>query len=499
MTTFPEYESFDALALGNLVRRGVVSPAELLEAAIERAERLNPRINAIVLKMYEQARLAAQSKIPQGMFSGVPFLLKDLLADYAGVPQTSGSQFTKDWIPKRDSDLITRFKQAGLIVFGKTNVPEFGLSSVTEPVLFGATRNPWNLDYSPGGSSGGSAAAVAAGILPMAHGNDGGGSIRIPASYCGLFGLKPSRGRTAIGSEILRMWESMVAEHVLTRSVRDSAAMLDVLSAGGVEPAATTSSQTESFLSALDQSPRKLQIALMDVPFFPASVDPAYTNSVHQAGVLCQQLGHVVEPVSMQINSAEVARAYIIVIAGEISASIKRFQLALGRKPKGRDLERQTLLLVHIGDHISAADFAWARNILETASQRMAQFFNDYDVLMTPTMAAPPPLVGALKPDIFEQGVLELLTHVPFAALLHKVLDHAASRNFSLYPFTPIFNVSGQPAMSVPLYWDENKLPIGIQFAARFGDEATLLQLAKQLEDANPWFTKQPQLVDEKI
>ena len=494
MTTFPEYESFDALALANLVRRGVVSPSELLEAAIERAERWNPHINAIILKMYDEARMAAQSKIPPGMFSGVPFLLKDLLADYAGVPLTSGSRLTKDYIPKRDSDLVRRFKQTGLIVFGKTNVPEFGLSTVTESVLFGPARNPWNTEHSPGGSSGGSAAAVAAGILPMAHGNDGGGSIRIPASYCGLFGLKPSRGRTAIGSEILRMWESLVVEHVLTRSVRDSAAMLDILSSGGVDSVKPAPDQAESFLSSLDKPARKLQIALMDQPFYQASVDPAYTNSVHQAGVLCQELGHVVEPVNMQINGSEVARAHVIVLAGEIAASIKRFQKALGRKAKSRDLERQTLLLAHIGDHISAADYAWARNILETASLRMGQFFNDYDVLMTPTMARPPPLIGALTPDAFEQGMMELLTHVPFPAVLHKVLDHAAARNFSLCPFTPVFNVSGQPAMSVPLFFDENKLPIGIQFAARFGDEATLLNLAKQLEDANPWFAKQPKL-----
>jgi amidase len=494
MTTFPEYGSFDALALANLVQRGVVSPTELLDAAIERAEQWNPHINAIIYKMYDQAYLALQAKIPQGPFSGVPFLLKDLLADYGGIPLSSGSRYTQNWIPKRDSALVKHIKDAGLIVFGKTNVPELGLSSVTEPELFGPTRNPWDLSRTPGGSSGGSAAAVAAGIVPMAHGNDGGGSIRIPASYCGLFGLKPSRGRTAVGSEILRMWESMVVEHVLTRSVRDSAAMLDVLSGHGMELPPALPKMEESFLASLGKPLRPLQIALTDQPFFPAPVSPDYVMSVHQAGNLCQQLGHSVEMIAMQINSTDVARAYLTMIACEITASLKRFSVAMKTKLKNRDLERQTMLVNTIGEHMTAADVAWARDVLETASLHMAQFFSDYDVLMTPTMAAPPPLIGALKPDLFEQSILELITHVPFPPLLHKALGQAAIKNFAYYPFTPIFNISGQPAMSVPLYWDAQQLPIGIQFAARYGEEALLLQLAQQLEEAQPWFARQPQL-----
>jgi amidase len=494
MTTFPEYGSFDALALANLVQRGVVSPAELLDAAIERAEHWNPHINAIIYKMYEHARLAVHAKIPRGLFTGVPFLLKDFLADYAGVPLSSGSRFTQHWVPKHDSALVTHIKEAGLIVFGKTNVPEFGLSSMTEPELFGPTRNPWNLAHTPGGSSGGSAAAVAAGIVPMAHGNDGAGSIRIPASYCGLFGLKPSRSRTAVGSELLRMWESMVVEHVLTRSVRDSAAMLDVLSGHGLEVTPALPPQSVSFLSDLSKPLRPLQIALTDQPFFPAAVASDYVMSVHKAGALCQQLGHSVEVVTMKINSAEVARAYLMMIAGEMTASLKRFSVAMKANLKNRDIERQTMLINHIGEHISAADVSWARATLEAASLHMTQFFSDYDVLMTPTMAAPAPLIGGLKPDLFETSVLELLTHVPFASLLHKALDHAALKNFAYYPFTPIFNISGQPAMSVPMYWDAQGMPIGIQFAARYGEESLLLQLAQQIEEAQPWFAKQPEL-----
>jgi amidase len=494
MTTFPEYESFDALGLANLVRRGVVSPAELLQAAIERVETWNPKINAIVYKMYDRARSSVRHEIPKGSFSGVPFLLKDLLADYAGAPMSSGSRFTENWIPKRDSELVHRIKQSGLIVFGKTNVPEFGLSPVTEPALFGPTRNPWNLAYSSGGSSGGAAAAVAAGIVPIAHGNDGGGSIRIPASYCGLFGLKPSRGRTPTGSDMMRMWESMAVEHVLSRSVRDSAAMLDVLSGPELGSSISLPKIEGSFLQRLDEPIRKLQIGFTDQPFFSADVDHEVAAYLDKASRLCQDLGHTVELVSIKIDSADVARAYIIVIAGEIAASLKRFGDVMGRKPKHHDLEPMTAIVKHIGESMSAADFAWASGVLDKASRHMAEFFNDYDVLMTPTMPGPPPKVGEQVPDFLEQSMLGLLTHIPFRPLLHKALERAATRNFSFYPFTPIFNISGQPAMSVPLYWDKNGLPVGIQFAAAKGDEATLLQLALQLEQAAPWADKRPPL-----
>jgi amidase len=494
MTIFADYESFDALGLAALVQRGVVSPAELLTTAIEQAERLNPEINAIIYKMYDEARAVVRSDISPGIFQGVPFLLKDLLADYAGVPLSSGSRFTENWIPRRDSELVRRLKNSGLIIFGKTNVPEFGLSAVTEPVLFGPSRNPWNVEYSPGGSSGGSAAAVAAGIVPMAHGNDGGGSIRIPASYCALFGLKPSRGRTAAGSDIMRMWETMVVEHVLTRSVRDSAAMLDVLAGPQLGSSISLPKSNHSFLASLDKPVKKLKIAVIDQPFFAAEVAPEYITHLNKAALLCQDLGHVVDSTSLKIDSTDVARAYIIIIAGEMAASIKRFSEVLGHKPKNRDIERQTAVICHIGEHVSGADFAWAANTLEIATRKMAEFFEEYDVIMTPTMPGPPPKIGELKPDFIEQSMLELLTHVPFSPLLHKVLEHAANRNFAIYPFTPIFNISGQPAISVPLYWDSMGLPIGIQFASRVGDEEILLQLGRQLEIALPWGDKKPKI-----
>jgi amidase len=326
----------------------------------------------------------------------------------------------------------------------------------------------------------------------MAHGNDGGGSIRIPSSYCGLFGLKPSRGRIPSGSEVMRMWETMVVEHVLTRSVRDSAAMLDVLSGPVVGSSIALPKPEASFLQGLEQPLRPLRMGFTEVPFFPATVDEQMGDYLGRATHLCQDLGHQVEPVSLKIDSIEVARAYVIVIAGEMAASIKRLSDIMGHKAKHADLERATAVICHIGDYLSAADFAWAGDVLESASRDMAGFFEEYDVLITPTMPSPPPLVGTLGPDFIEQGVLELLTHVPFVTLLQKALDHAAARNFAYYPFTPIFNISGQPAMSVPLYWDQKGLPVGIQFAGRVGGEGMLLQLARQLEVACPWADKRP-------
>ncbi|MDR3491902.1 MAG: amidase [Gammaproteobacteria bacterium] len=492
MKNFPEYESFDGLGLAGLVQRKVVSPEELLEAAIERIEARNPQLNAVIYKMYDQAKESLKD-IPQGPFQGVPFLLKDLLADYAGVPLSSGSCFTKNWIPQRDGELVRRFKKSGLIILGKTNVPEFGLSYVTEPELYGPTRNPWDVSRSPGGSSGGSAAAVAAGMVPMAHGNDGGGSIRIPASYCGLFGFKPSRGRNASGTQVMRAWEAMVAEHVLTRSVRDSAAMMDVLAGPEVGSFVSMPAPEHSFLSCLEQPVRKLQIALLEKPFFPASISFESLSGVNRAATLCKQLGHTVDSVSLNINGSEVALAYIIVLAGEMSATLKRISDVMGRKPKHREIELQTEFLVSVGANMKSADFSWATDVLTDAAKHMAHFFQDYDVLMTPTMPSAPPLIGVVKPDFFELSMMEVLSHVPITPLLRKAMERGAAKNFAMIPYTPIFNISGQPAMSVPLFMDDAGLPLGIQFAAATGAEETLFQLAAQLEIAMPWFDNTPE------
>jgi amidase len=377
-----------------------------------------------------------------------------------------------------------------LNIIGKTNTPEFGLSPVTEPEALGPTRNPWDVTRTSGGSSGGSAAAVAAGMVPIAHGSDGAGSLRIPAAYCGVFGLKPSRGRTPIGPYFVRVWQGMVIEHVLTRSVRDSAAMLDVLSGPELGSPISLPKSDVSFLESINEPPRKLRIGLIEHPFFPAQIDEEYLTALKKSAQLCEHLGHTVEPAVLKIDHEEVSKAFLILISAETASDLKFLMDIVGRKPKHNELERQTAVVCEVGYHFTAADYAWASQILDVTARRVAEFFLQYDVMLTPAMAGPPPLIGQFKPDRVEQTMLELLRWVPRRQLLLKFMQRAGARNFGFTPFTPLFNISGNPAMSVPLYQDQNNLPIGIQFVGRMGEEATLLQLANQLEQAKPWALK---------
>ncbi len=488
MIKFPEYESFDGLGLANLVKSGVISPVELLEAAIERVSLWNPKLNAVVHPLYDFARQAVQSEIPTGLFQGVPFLLKDLLAEYAGAPLSAGSRFVHGFMSTKDNEMVKRFKKSGVIIFGKTNTPELGTSFVTEPELFGPTRNPWDLARTVGGSSGGSAAAVAAGIVPVAHANDGAGSIRVPSAYCGVFGLKPSRGRTPVGPDVMRVWQGMVVEHVISRSVRDSAAMLDVLAGPELGSPISLPPAGYSFLAALEDRPVKLRIAFMEEAFFPAKVSEEHKKAVQDAASLCQQLGHIVEPAALKINNCdEVMQAFMTVVAAEFASLMKVLSKLMGKKPRRIDLELLNLLTYQIGINLKASDFVLAMKVFDRVERELAEYFQEYDVLITPTMPGPPPLIGELQPKTLEKIVLQLFSYLPFNFITRGIAKQLAARCFEVSPFTPLFNITGQPAMSVPLYWDKQGLPIGIQFAARMGDEKTLLQLAHQLEKAKPW------------
>lgn len=495
MPTFAEYELFDGLGLADLVKSGVVSPTELVTASIERIEKLNPAINAVIYKLYDQALDSSKQKIPDGVFQGVPFLLKDLLADLSGVPLQFGSRFAKNWISPRDSELVRRMKNAGLIMLGKTNTPEFGLSPITEPKLFGATRNPWDLTRVSGGSSGGSAAAVAACMVPMAHGGDGAGSIRLPSAYCGIFGLKPSRGRTPTGPNAMRVWQGMVVEHVMTRSVRDSAAMLDVLCGPELGSPIALPSPKKSFLSALKDPLPSLRIAVSNEPFFPSTVHPEYKNAVEKAARLCEALGHQVEIAGPKINYDNVILAFMIMISADTAAGIQMLGDAIGPNANYDDLETTTAVICEVGQHFSAKDFVWASHVLDMTGRQIAEFLTRYDILLTPTMAVPPPFVGQFQPAPLERKVLKFMRQVPYGPLLRRLTKTLAKKHFSFAPFTPLANITGQPAMSVPLYWDSEGLPIGIHFAGRVGDDLMLLQLAAQLEEAQPWSEKKPRFL----
>lgn len=495
MTVFKEYDRYDAIGLAELVKKKEIAPAELCEEAILRIEKLNPELNAVIYPMYDLAR-SCISHIPQdGIFAGVPFLLKDLLCEYAGVPMTSGSKALRDYIPVADSEMVLRYKRAGLVILGKTNCPEFGLMPYTEPDLHGPTRNPWNPAHSCGGSSGGSAAAVSAGMVPMASGGDGGGSIRIPASSCGLFGLKPSRGRTPAGPHFGEIWQGMVAEHVLSRSVRDSAAALDVLQGADAGAPYIIAPPQRPYLEEMELSPGKLRIALSVRSPICAPVHPECEKAVYETAKLLLQLGHEVEEDCPEIDGVRLAQCYATLYYGEVAADIKQIELLNGKRVRRQDLEPITWFLGLLGRTVSAGDFVLARRYWNEAARAMGRFHGKYDLYMTPTVAFPPPKIGESKPKPIELALLRTLNALGIGKpmIWSGLPDKMFTESLTKVPFTQLANFTGQPAMSVPLHWTADNLPVGVQFIAPFGDEAALFRLASQLEKARPWFDRTPQ------
>jgi amidase len=489
MGGFAEYTDYDGLGLAELIRSGQVQPIELVEAAIDRIEALNPRLNAVVERTYNRARVQALGDLPDGPFRGVPFLLKDLMALDAGVPARMGSRLFRDYVPERDSEIVRRYKAAGLIIVGRTNTPEFGLSTVTEPVLYGPCRNPWDLARSPGGSSGGSAAAVAAGLVPVAHGSDGGGSIRIPASCCGLFGLKPTRARTPSGPDRADSWQGLSCDHVLSRSVRDSAALLDAAAGPDVGAPYYAPPPSRPFLEEVGADPGCLRIAFSARPFLPGVVHEDCRQGLEETVALLQDLGHQVEEAAPRIDAEVFLKAFTVFACGETRAAVEVGQDLLGRRAKARDLEPATWAAGLMGGAMSAGEQAWALSLLKGIARQVAPFFEEYDVLLTPTLAGPPLIIGEQRlPGIQALG-LEVLNRLHAGRLIRFLAQLAgtAAAMLSRAPFTPPFNATGQPAMSVPLCWNQAGLPIGMQFVARYGDEATLFRLAGQLEAARPW------------
>ena len=490
---FDEYERYDGLGLGDLVARSEVSASELAEIAISRIEAINPKLNAVVHTMFESGRDSAAQ--PQhGPFAGVPFLLKDMFASVAGEPMTMGSRALADFRPDYDCTVVRRYRAAGLVFLGKTNMSEFGLMPVSEPDLFGPALNPWNLNHTPGGSSGGAAAAVASGMVPVAHAVDGGGSTRIPASCCGLFGLKPSRGRLPYGPavDLKGGWAGGAMEHVVTRSVRDSAALLDATH--GAEPGDPYSAAAPEspFLAALDSEPRQLRIAFTRDPLLGNQTHPDCIAAADDAASLCADLGHEVEEAHPPLPKQKVTVAFLIVIASELAHALTLFREHAGRTPAMGEFEPATRALMMIGQRLKSADLADALSVLRRVTFDLAGFFERHDILLTPTMAFPPPRIGELALRKSELLQLSLLRALPSRFLSLKALEEMSGQVFEKTANPMLFNITGQPAMSVPLFWNKDGLPIGVQFAGRFGEEATLFALAHQLEQARPWFDRRP-------
>ncbi len=492
MAAFGDYADFDGLDLAGLVRRREVAPTELVEAAIARIEASNPRLNAVVNKLYERARAAASAPLGDGPFAGVPFVLKDLDAAMAGVPLTASCRALADFVPDRDSEMVARYKRAGLIVVGQTSTPEFGILPVTESALRGPTRNPWNLAHTPGGSSGGSGAAVAARMTPIGHGSDGGGSIRIPASCCGLFGLKPTRGRTPLDPAVSKGWGGLVHEHALSRSVRDSAALLDASQGADAGAPYPAPAPERPFLDEVGADPGRLRIAFSTRNLFGETTHPECKAAVEDAAALCAGLGHAVEEALPDFDRHFLVRAYLAIIAGSTAQAIAEFAGAGGRRPRADDFEPLTRALGLIGANMSAGELTAALEACRLAGRSCGEFFATYDLLLTPTLAHPPVEIGFFDVKPGQAVQIRILRALPLRPLLDKALDELSASAFEVTGNTMLFNLTGQPAMSVPLYWSERGLPIGLQFAARFGDEATLFRLAAQLEQARPWAQRRP-------
>lgn len=497
MATFKEYSSYDATGLAELIAGGQVSSKEVLQAAIEAADRINPKLNAVVHRFDEKA-LAAADNLPNGPFRGVPFLLKDLIDVYAGEPFTQGSRFFRNYIPDYDSELVTRFKAAGLNIFGKTNTPEFGLVPMTDPELFGSTVNPWNPHKTAGGSSGGTGAAVAAGIVPAASGGDGGGSIRVPASANGIVGLKTSRGRTPTGPYLGDMWFGMAVQFALTRTVRDTAALLDAV-AGPHLPAEPGSVNIaprpeRPFLDEMSASPQKLRIAYSTSAMIGRDLHPECKAGVEQTARLLESLGHEVTEATPDINREEFIGHFGVLVAADTAAVIKDAEALVGRKPGKRDFEANTWALKKLGDTHTARETARALAYKDRLARQMGRFMLDYDVFLTSTVGMPPTDAGHLKPKGIDSIGLALMNNLPMGKIAThpEVVLQVATPTFDWMSQTPVANATGQPSISLPLHWSSDNLPIGMMFTGRFGDEATLIRLAAQLEEAQPWRDKRP-------
>ncbi|NIA71891.1 amidase [Pelagibius litoralis] len=462
-------DSHDGLALAGLIRQGEIAAEELLEAVIARIEARDPAVNAVVHRLYDQARAELAEGPPAGIFAGLPFLLKDLYTFRRGVACGNGSRAFAGYVAPFDDAMVQRWRAAGLLVVGKSSTSEFGLNVSTETAQHGATRNPWNPDYSAGGSSGGAAAAVAAGMVPLAHASDGGGSIRIPASCCGLFGLKPSRGRNLTSDA----WAGLTVFHAVTRSVRDSAALLDAICGPPVDHPYSLPRPEQPFLRALGGRPKRLRIAWTARTPDGVPLHPDCRVAVERAAAIAQDLGHDVAEAAPAIDYPVLGQAMIVIVAANMADALAPGNPLLPKGVAREDVEIITWRFAERGAKISAPQYLRAQRAVRLIGDRLNAFLGDYDILMTPTMAQPPMALGTVdtgKDDVdgFNRAVQ------PYVA------------------FTQMFNMSGQPAASLPLHWSDEGLPIGVQIAAPVGEEARLFSLAAQFEQACPWFDRRP-------
>ncbi|MGC7100199.1 amidase [Amycolatopsis lurida] len=482
-----DYPKYDAVGLAALVREGQATPADLLDAARARLAEVNPRLNAVVREVDPPATPA------DGPFAGVPFLLKDLHQDLAGQPTSGGSRSMVSIPAKETTTVVQRWLDAGLVVFGKTNTPEFGAKGITEPDLFGPARNPWNPGHTPGGSSGGAAAAVAAGVVPCAGASDGGGSIRIPASACGLFGLKPSRGLIPAGPARAEGLGGTATDGVISRSVRDTAAMLDVLAGPTPLSPFLAAGPEKPFADEVDREPGRLRVALCTASSINPDPHPEAVAAARAAGDLLEELGHeVVELKSQPFDDATLAKDFLTSWFVSCAHSMAECKATSGAGDSAFELDTRTMAA--LGRATNPVDLVRAIERRHEHTRRLAEFHESYDFLLTPSTATPPPRIGAfdtpepvrkLQRGLLTAGAAGLLRFTP-------IVDRLIHENLSWVPYTQLANLTGRPAVSVPLYWTADGLPIGAQFVGRLGADGALLRLAGQLEKARPWVERRP-------
>ena len=494
-THLPEVLAADAVGLGEMIASRAIHPREAVTTVMGQIERYEPDLNAVCARRYEQALREAERPLPASPLAGVPFLIKDMGQTVAGMPHTLGSPMRRDVIAERDSALVARYQAAGLLIVGQTNVPEFGASADTRSPLHGAARNPWDTARSPGGSSGGSGAAVAARYVPAAHGSDGGGSIRIPAAMCGLFGLKPTRARTPKGPRAAEGWFGLSVDHVLTRTVRDSAVLLDI--AAGPDPGAPYFAPPPSrpFLEEASRPPGTLRIAVSTGAMLASKLHPEGRRAVEKTAQLLEDLGHRVAEARPAAEAGPLRRAMTVMVAADLARNIAAAGREAGRKPTEEMFEPGNWALAKLGRRLSAPALAEAIEHVKNAGRSIAPFFDDYDILVEATIAGAPPLSGAMDPSPRQLRALRTLGRAPGRAAVNLAVAKAAARSLDHIPNTPLWNATGQPAMSVPLHWEDG-LPVGVQFTARYGEESLLFRLASQLENARPWSHRLPPLLE---
>jgi amidase len=473
MSGFKDYDDYDALGLAQLVSNKDVRPDELLDEAIRRVETTDSQVNALTQHHYDLAKAAIDEGLPEGPFRGVPFLLKDLGVGLKGTITSAACKLTKDSVADHDSTLVERYKRAGLVIFGKTNTPEFGLTATTEPDLFGPSHNPWSLEHSTGGSSGGAAAAVAAGYVPVAHASDGGGSIRIPAACCGVFGMKPSRARTPSGPDIGEGWAGLSLAHCVSRTVRDSAALLDASHGAAPGDPYAAPHFGGSFLEEMGRSPGRLRIAVQTKPNSDTVVHPDCLAAVAKTAKLLEDMGHIVEEAEPDLAPGAIGDALRFASSVGTAANLDAHAERLGRPITEEDVEWVTWRTYQRAKDVLASDYARSIQLIHQVTRKCGFFFEDYDLHLAPTLGTPPRRLGEL--DTMNKDTK------PYATLIG-----------SYSPFTAMFNITGQPSTSIPMHWNDEGLPIGVMLTGRFGDEATLFQASRQLEEANPWAARRP-------